>query len=406
MDQPQIVTPPTALLPITPQRVEAIDVLRAITMVLMIFVNDLESLTNIPVWLEHVPNGVDGMGLADAVFPAFLFIVGMSLPFAINNRRQKGDTDAALIGHIISRSVALLVMGVFLVNGEYVNEAATGLLRVTWNLLSCTAFILIWNAYPRTATKWIVYAGKGLGVTILLVLAMLYRGGEGTLTRFATHWWGILGLIGWSYFAAALITLFARNRLPVLLSAWAGFTILSLMAHAGLLPEATRIIPSAIRGGTLVGLTMGGVVTATLFLAFRKRAENKQMTLVFLALSIGLVGLAVYTRQFWGLSKLGATPAWLFLCSALTILSFTAIYWLTDVGGKAKWFSFIKPAGTDTLLCYLIPYFAYAGMTLFNLHLPESLLTGGVGLLKSFIFAVLCAWVTGRLNTLGVRLKL
>jgi len=56
-------------------RVVAIDIVRALTMVLMIFVNDLGTLRNIPRWLEHVEPGVDGIGLADTVFPAFLFIV-------------------------------------------------------------------------------------------------------------------------------------------------------------------------------------------------------------------------------------------------------------------------------------------------------------------------------------------
>ena len=70
------------------QRIATIDILRALTMVLMIFVNDLGSLRGIPLWLEHVENGVDGIGLADVVFPAFLFIVGLSLPYAIDNRRS------------------------------------------------------------------------------------------------------------------------------------------------------------------------------------------------------------------------------------------------------------------------------------------------------------------------------
>ncbi len=65
---------------LNPARVGAIDILRALTMVLMIFVNDLWSLTGIPAWLEHVSPGADGIGLADVVFPVFLFIVGMSLP--------------------------------------------------------------------------------------------------------------------------------------------------------------------------------------------------------------------------------------------------------------------------------------------------------------------------------------
>ncbi|UFH52408.1 heparan-alpha-glucosaminide N-acetyltransferase domain-containing protein [Spirosoma sp. KNUC1025] len=405
MPQPEtILTQQAPPIVLNPVRIESIDVLRAATMILMIFVNDLWSLTNIPAWLEHVPRDVDGMGLADSVFPAFLFIVGMSLPFAINARRKKGDTDVTLVGHIIGRSIALLTMGVFLVNGESINEAATGMQRGVWNMLSCLSFILIWNAYPKNAVKWIVYVSKGLGISVLFILAFVYRGEEEP--RFATHWWGILGLIGWSYLAAALVTVFARNRIPVLAAAWVGFALLSMADHAALLPKVVHVIPGAISGGTMVGLTMGGVVISTLFQLYRKRDHNKQMTLVFLAIVVVLVGLSIYTRQFWGLSKLGATPAWLFLCSAITILAFLGIYWLTDVGGKANWFTLIKPAGTDTLLCYLIPYFAYGLMTLLHLHLPEAILIGAIGLLKSFLFAIMCAWITGRLNWVGVKLKL
>jgi hypothetical protein len=112
------------------------------------------------------------------------------------------------------------------------------------------------------------------------------------------------------------------------------------------------------------------------------------------------------TRPYWGLAKLGATPAWLFLCSAFTVLSFIIIYWVADVMGKASWFKIVKPAGTDTLLCYLIPYFAYASTRIVGLHLPEVLLVGGIGLIKSFLFAMLCVFITGGLSRLGVRLKL
>ena len=72
-----------------------IDILRAVTMLLMIFVNDLWTLTNIPEWLGHTALYEDGMGLADVVFPAFLFIVGLSIPHAIRARFQKGETKKA-----------------------------------------------------------------------------------------------------------------------------------------------------------------------------------------------------------------------------------------------------------------------------------------------------------------------
>src|SRR5215204_5459352 len=159
-------------------RVASIDVLRALTMVLMIFVNDLWSLTNIPLWLEHVESGVDGIGLADVVFPAFLFIVGMSLPFAINNRKKKGDSQWQLVMHVLTRTVALLVMGLFLVNGETINAAAMGIPKWLWYPLCCLSFILIWNVYSKTAKKSLVYAAKAIGIITLITLAVVYRGGE------------------------------------------------------------------------------------------------------------------------------------------------------------------------------------------------------------------------------------
>ena len=187
---------------------------------------------------------------------------------------------------------------------------------------------------------------------------------------------------------------------------WIFFALLSMLYHAGLIPDLLHFIPNAILGGTLTGLTMGGVLTSMIFQHYRDKHDNKNLTLVLFVFSVVLIVLSIVTRPYWGLAKLGATPAWLFLCSAFTILAFLVVYWIADVYKKANWFSIIRPAGTDTLLCYLIPYFAYAFTRLIGFHLPEVLLTGGLGLLKSFLFAILCAVITGGLIRLGIRLKL
>ena len=126
-----------------PMRIASIDILHAMTMILMIFVNDLWSLTNIPSWLEHVAPSVDGMGLAGGVFPVFLFIVGLSIPLAFDHRRTEGDLAWQLVYHVVVRTFALLVMGIFLVNGETLNESTVGLPRYLWNSICCLCFILI-----------------------------------------------------------------------------------------------------------------------------------------------------------------------------------------------------------------------------------------------------------------------
>ena len=387
--------------------IASIDILRALNMILMIFVNDLWSLNGIPAWLEHVERGVDGIGLADVVFPAFLFIVGLSLPYAIDNRRKKGDTDWQLVKHVLVRSFALLVMGVFLVNGESINAVATGMPRPLWNSICCVCFILLWNTYPKTSKQTLVYLLKGSAVIALVILAILYRGGEDDgVHGFGPQWWGILGLIGWAYLASGLMTVFARNNFYVVLSGWIFFALLSMLYHGGLVPEVLHFIPNAILGGTLAGLTMGGVLTSMIFQHYSARDDNRMLTVVLFTFSVVLIVLSILTRPYWGLAKLGATPAWLFLCSAFTILAFLAVYWIADVYKKENWFNIVRPAGTATLLCYLIPYFAYAFTRLIGLHLPDVLLTGGIGLIKSFLFAILCAVITGRLIRLGIRLKL
>lgn len=390
-------------------RIASIDILRALTMVLMIFVNDLGSLKDIPGWLEHVKQGVDGIGLADVVFPAFLFIVGMSLPFAMERRWKTGESDRQIVAHISLRTLALIVMGVFLVNGETINGPATGMPRYLWNPLCCLSFILIWNAYSIKINKNLSFGLKVSGMVILLVLAILYRGGpDEAVYRFGTHWWGILGIIGWAYLVCALIVLLARNRFLPLLFGWVFFCVLSMATRAEpALKELLSLFPGPISNGTYPALTMGGVLVAWIFRYYRQQRDDKTMALVFTAALVVLVALSVLTRPYWGLAKLGATPAWLFLCSAFTLGAFLIIYWLADIKGKAAWFNIIKPAGTDTLLCYLMPYFV--GFLLYRvLHIrfPEFILTGGMGLFKSFLLAMFCVWLTKILNNAGVRLKL
>ena len=75
-------------------RIASIDVMRALTMLLMLFVNDIPGLDGVPHWMFHAAYDEDMLGFSDVIFPAFLFCVGMSIPLAVNHRLQRGDSWA------------------------------------------------------------------------------------------------------------------------------------------------------------------------------------------------------------------------------------------------------------------------------------------------------------------------
>src|SRR6201992_1430279 len=112
------------LLKEAPKRLLSVDAFRALTMLCMIFINDLSGVKGMPDWMDHAKGYEDSMGFADTIFPAFLFIVGLSIPLAIDRKIQKGDSFNAIAFSILSRSFALIVMGFFHVNMEEYNSAA------------------------------------------------------------------------------------------------------------------------------------------------------------------------------------------------------------------------------------------------------------------------------------------
>ena len=149
------------------------------------------------------------MGLADVVLPAFLFIVGLSIPWAIEARMNKGHSRLRILGHIVERTVALLIMGLFMVNLENINARELLINKNYWQILMTLNFFMIWNNY-RGKVFGRIPPGvmKITGLLILVFLAVIYKGGSADDPRWKqTHWWGILGLIGWGYLVNALLYL-------------------------------------------------------------------------------------------------------------------------------------------------------------------------------------------------------
>jgi heparan-alpha-glucosaminide N-acetyltransferase len=385
-------------------RLKSIDILRALTMLLMIFVNDLWSLTNIPAWLEHKAAYEDGMGLADVVFPAFLFIVGLSIPHAIGARLKRGDSKYQVFKHILERSLALLVMGVYMVNLENIDPEKLLFSRYLWQILMTLAFFLIWNLYRGAVfgkfAPWIL---KGLGWALLIFLAIIYRGsGDGESQWMRFHWWGILGLIGWGYLLSALVYLWLGNK-----PAWIAWVLLILFLlnineFKTPLPFSIKLVVSASNHA----LVLCGVWVTVVMNRLHKLDKGSLLVSFVLAFAALLMAFGYLSRPVWGISKIQATPSWTAICASITALGFAGMHLLADKRGWYRWAGLIEPAGTMTLTCYLIPYFVYAIRALSGFTLPETWTTGGAGILKSLLFALLIIQLTGLLGKWKIKLKI
>lgn len=387
------------------KRIASIDVFRAITMLLMIFVNDFWTLTGIPDWLQHSEAHVDFLGFSDVIFPCFLFIVGMSIPFATKARLGKGDNNLQIIKHIVLRSVALLIMGLFTVNIPEINEEATGMSQVTFQISAVVAFFLIWNVYPKSegSKKYLFIALQVIGVVILLFLAYKFRGGE-KAEIMTPQWWGILGLIGWTYLTCAILYLFLYRNNNLLIAAWVFFNLLCIAGHANWL---SAIWPSGphdwiLANGAFSAFTFTGILATLLLERFYTATDKVKLVYIYAGLGLLMLVIGLFLRNFFIISKIYATPTWVFICCGIAFITYAFIYWLVDLQHKAHWFSFIKPAGTSTLTCYLIPYVVY----FIPLSLPVGLTFGFVGLIKSMIFSLVVIGITALLGKIGIKLKI
>ncbi len=387
------------------KRVAAVDIFRAITMLLMLFVNDFAGMKDIPHWMHHAEMSEDMLGFSDLIFPAFLFCMGMSVPLALQSRERKGDSWMDRVIYVLQRSFALIVMGLFLLNSGGVSG---GLAHHWIVLLVVSAFFLVWGVYPKCegSKKLVVSAMKWLGVVILLGV-LLYKDANGS--PFKVSWWGILGLIGWTYAVCAFIYLFAKGKFKYCVAAWVATILLCVLNNSSVFPEGyssrVLLLPFIPGGWTHHALGMSGLMCTLLMQRYANTEKPQKFIAMLCSLGAVMLVFALVSHNYWIISKIFATPSWLFYCLALFFPMLALVYWLTDVKGKANWFNLIKPAGEATLTCYILPYIWYAVQQMLELSWPSVLCAGVPGLIKAFVYAIVIVLIGGLLVMAKIKLK-
>lgn len=390
-------------------RIASVDIMRGLTLVLMLFVNDL-NMKVAPAWLGHMKADFDGMGLADWVFPGFLFIVGMAIPFALSGRIKNGEPTGKIFLHIIVRTISLLIIGILMLNTGRVNPETTGMGKDLWALLMYISVFFVWNDYPEGRGKLLFTILRTVGVAALIFLVIIFRSGPtddpGWLI---TGWWGILGLIGWGYLVASLIWLGTRDSVAATAIAVIFFLTVNILDASGILGflDTLRPVLGIIIQGNVPLIVLTGMLAGVLI---RKLKESGHERILILFATLGFLSLAVgfILRNWFIISKIMATPSWGMICSGISFLVFALIYWLADVKEWRRWAGFVRPAGKHSLTTYLAPDILYHAiwMSAVPVLIYKQSSEPLVVIIGSVAWALLMVGLTALLAKINIKLKL
>ncbi|MFI2741136.1 DUF5009 domain-containing protein [Zhouia sp. PK063] len=341
-------------------RILSIDIMRGLTLFLMLFVNDLYEPV-VPKWLIHAKANEDGMGLADWVFPGFLFMVGMAIPFAFLSRQKKGDSNFQILIHTMVRTLSLLLIGIFMVNIHRLNPELTGISTYAWAIWVYISIFLIWNNYPsQNKYRTFFISLKILGWIGLVIAAYIFKAGTSTSPEWMiTSWWGILGLIGWGYFAAAITYLITKKKIAYVVVIWLGFIALNIFSQLQMLNFLNPIKPvfGVLIDGNVPAITLCGLVVGMLLKSYK--TDFKKLQIILIPFGVIVLILGFILRIWFIISKIQGTPSWAMLCNGISILVFCLLFFIIDQKLINKWTFIFKPAGQNSLTTYLAPDVIY-----------------------------------------------
>jgi predicted acyltransferase len=259
--------------------------------------------------------GWEGFHFIDLIFPLFLMLVGVILPFSILRRVEQGMPRRQLYWHIARRTAVLVVLG-------WINY---GLLRFDWAEM---------------------------------------------------RWSTVLGRIGICYFAAALLLIHGNWKVEVslvgliLFGYWAAVTYVSVPGFgAGVMtPEGClttyldqQIIPGKLGLGlydrqgvlstfTSLATTLIGVLAGR-WLRCQYSGNRKTIGL----LVAGLVTLAAGWE--WGktffISRNVWTSSFVLYAAGWSLLLLALFYWLIDVRGFKRWSFFLVVIGMNAITIWV-----------------------------------------------------
>lgn len=307
------------------ERLQSLDTLRGFDMVMLMagcaIIATLAEATGWG-WLETLALQTEhvewkGFRFYDLIFPLFMFVSGVAIPYAIHSKIEKGVPRAQLLKKISIRLVALIALGL-LYNGAtqrgFTNLRVASVLAQIGFGYFFAALIFLYSRHIRTAALWLV--GILAGVSVLQLFVPVPGYGAGTFEP------------------ATTINAFLDQRL-----------IPGRLYDEVFDPEGFLCIVSAI-GVTLMGAFAGYVIRSVKLSQERKSLYIAMAGAILVLLALALSPVYPIIKKMW-------TVPYVLLAGGISALLLSLFYYVIDVRGSKRWTLFFRVFGMNSITIYV-----------------------------------------------------
>ncbi len=327
------------------ERLESLDALRGFDMLwisgggMLIFA--LENATNSGFfnWAANQMEHVEWHGFAfyDMIFPLFLFIAGVSMPFSISKRLSKGVSKNRIYRHAFKRLFLLIFLGMLY----------NGFLQFGWENM-------------RYAS---VLARIGIGWFFAVVI-VLNTNVKGQVLWF----WGIL-IAYWIWMMFIPVPGFGAGVLTKE-GSWAGY--IDRIIVPGKLYLDVHDPEGLFSSIPAIATALLGALAGQFLLKFQEGQFSLKK-----ALFLGLGGLlALLLGIVWNfhfpINKNLWTSSFVLYAGGWSLLLLALFYLIIDVWGFKKWAFFFKVIGLNSITIYMVQW------NLINFQTANKFLFGGI----------------------------
>jgi predicted acyltransferase len=288
-----------------PERLLCLDIYRGLMVAGMIVVDNPGSDERAYWPIMHAE--WNGWTPTDFIFPSFLFLVGISLVYSFDARRQRAQTNRQILWHVFKRSLILIAIGL-LVNASPIY----GLDLHTWRLEGVAQRIALCYFFAAILELWTGRRGQ-----LLAFLACVL--GYWALLRFVP-------VPGAGVPGRDIPFMDQVQNLP----AW-----LDRKLFMGHLYNGTHDPEGILHTIPAIGTTLIGVFTGH-WLKSKRNASQLITGMVFVGI-LGMVSGELWNRWF-PINKNLWTSSFVLFSGGFCLLFLSLLYWMTEVEQwRGKW---------------------------------------------------------------------